>query len=307
MPPKKQRRYRKRTAIQEMEDQPDAPDVDEGTILSETAEAQKLRKRPKGVSAVGLAIGQKVSTEEEAELGWSLEKGGLMPVDLVKNKKKKEEEEQEDIVTQALQSTFAHESKTANTEQDVDKYVEEQLAKSRSAPEERDTRSEYEKLEASLYQVPERLQKGANMEISDIDRGMFSNTILSGIPEVDLGADSKITNIEKTEEMRLALQGGKRTGTKKKFLNPMNTNENYARARFAIGQGEASTSGQQHLAEFERAKKRAFETGTVDSARYTALPPDISQRQYDPRYSKKNMASDDLAFAKFRKHNFRRR
>lgn len=55
--------------------------------------------------------------------------------------------------------------------------------------------------EAALLSLPEHLR------VSSMPRSeeMLSNQMLSGIPEVDLGIDAKIKNIEATEEAKMKL------------------------------------------------------------------------------------------------------
>lgn len=55
--------------------------------------------------------------------------------------------------------------------------------------------------EAALLSLPEHLR------VSSVHRSeeMLSNQMLSGIPEVDLGIDAKIKNIEATEEAKMKL------------------------------------------------------------------------------------------------------
>lgn len=50
-----------------------------------------------------------------------------------------------------------------------------------------------------LYQVPENINVRSKIMASE---EMLSNQMLSGIPEVDLGIDAKIRNIEATEEAK---------------------------------------------------------------------------------------------------------
>lgn len=50
-----------------------------------------------------------------------------------------------------------------------------------------------------LYQIPENINVKSKIMASE---EMLSNQMLSGIPEVDLGIDAKIRNIEATEEAK---------------------------------------------------------------------------------------------------------
>ena len=53
-----------------------------------------------------------------------------------------------------------------------------------------------------LYQVPEHINVRSKIMASE---EMLSNQMLSGIPEVDLGIDAKIRNIEATEAAKQAV------------------------------------------------------------------------------------------------------
>ena len=69
-----------------------------------------------------------------------------------------------------------------------------------------DTRTDYERQEQELYTVPNDLRKlkeGVVNQCALPQRGMVSNTVLSGTPEFDLWVDAKTDNIEATEGARL--------------------------------------------------------------------------------------------------------
>ncbi|CAH2235996.1 jg4530, partial [Pararge aegeria aegeria] len=55
--------------------------------------------------------------------------------------------------------------------------------------------------EAALLSLPEHLRVSSTHRSEE----MLSNQMLSGIPEVDLGIDAKIKNIEATEEAKMKL------------------------------------------------------------------------------------------------------
>lgn len=55
--------------------------------------------------------------------------------------------------------------------------------------------------EAALLSLPEHLRASSTQKSEE----MLSNQMLSGIPEVDLGIDAKIKNIEATEEAKMKL------------------------------------------------------------------------------------------------------
>ena len=70
------------------------------------------------------------------------------------------------------------------------------------------------------------------------ERGILSSAMLSGIPEVDLGTEAKMKNIEQAEQARIDFINGK-IKRKKPILGVKQAdgNLNYGRARFMIGGG----------------------------------------------------------------------
>ncbi|EEB89643.1 hypothetical protein MPER_12237 [Moniliophthora perniciosa FA553] len=87
---------------------------------------------------------------------------------------------------------------------DVDKhmmtYIEEHL-KIRSRPKDEEKKKPLDPQEA-LYQVPERWK--VEQKKQETDDGSITNsmTMLTAIPEVDLGMDARLKNIEETEKAK---------------------------------------------------------------------------------------------------------
>lgn len=85
------------------------------------------------------------------------------------------------------------------------RYIEEQLqtkgGSSAAQNPEEDARKYMTPEEAALYSIPEHLRQSSTHRSEE----MLSNQMLSGIPEVDLGIDAKIKNIEATEEAKQKL------------------------------------------------------------------------------------------------------
>lgn len=253
-------------------------------VVLEAKEQQKLRERPEGVSTVELLVGR--TLPKEAEL--------LGEVDPTTGLKKKTDEEKEEAdkgkVTKALDSAFTAQVELTNPDRDMMKYVEDQLARARPQSETEDTRTEYEKMVESLYQVPEHLQVQAKTVFQSRApaRGMYSNQILSGIPEVDLGVEAKMKNIEETELARSRLlergherrRGGFDTGHVSRDI------------RFG------SNREIDHSQIFDAAKKKAFDQGLTDHAVYSKA---VAEQKPRPDHHK--TASDDYAFQQFRKRN----
>lgn len=87
------------------------------------------------------------------------------------------------------------------------KYIEEQLVKKKMQESGVDGLNDSNKKtyhspeEAALQALPEHLKSSSQKSSEE----MLSNQMLNGIPEVDLGIESKIKNIEATEEAKLRM------------------------------------------------------------------------------------------------------
>lgn len=171
-------------------------------ILEDTKEIQKLRKRPHGVSVIGLNLGKKLSTKEELIIDdpFKLKTGGMIDMRALKGKKVTMEE----LDAVNLGNTFSVETNQRDEDADMMKYIEEELAKRRGKGQDQEADSESNDAvdpEDVLFHVPEHLRKSSSKKSEE----MLSNQMLSGIPEVDLGIEERIRNIEATEEAKLRL------------------------------------------------------------------------------------------------------
>eukprot|EP00729_Bicosta_minor_P000157 gene157-32968_t len=289
----------------------DAPDEEatEGKsvseVLAETKEAQLFRNRIKGVSAIGLATGERISANEEAELdanGWSLAKGGVMPRVAVVKDRDRDRDGEDNSTTKDLSKKFGVTQDIDWEDAQMQKYVEEQI-RLRDGQEivKVDNRSEYEKQAQALYQVPQEMRdlQDSEWDLKRPEQGILSNAILSGIPEVDLGVDAKMANIEDTEAARLDYMRNRRgkkapapgqlisQATKKRSKGDAALN--FGRARFLSGgrhdhnaRGTSigvvagrDTELTDHMQVFEEAKKQGFESGVLETASFTKDPANL--------------------------------
>ena len=122
------RNYRKRR------DQEDEEDGEEtcGTI-EERKELQKFRERPRGVSAVGLALGKKLAPDEEVVSDpFKLKTGGLVDLnDLIQDRNRDRDGENEKSIN--LGANFAAETNQRDEDTHMLKYIEEEMAKRKGA------------------------------------------------------------------------------------------------------------------------------------------------------------------------------
>ncbi|XP_047538888.1 telomere length and silencing protein 1 homolog [Vanessa atalanta] len=202
--PKKKKNIRQRIKIE------DEDSEDEEFILArlqEAKEIQKLRERPNGVSIVALATGQKTSLVEEVTCKdpYNIKAGGMVNMQALKSGKVKQVDDAYDT---GIGTQFSAETNKRDEDEEMMKYIEEQLAKRKEGND--DNKKDNDDGEALKYLAPEEaalLSLPEHLRASAAHRSeeMLSNQMLSGIPEVDLGIDAKIKNIEATEEAKMKL------------------------------------------------------------------------------------------------------
>ncbi|XP_078041468.1 splicing factor C9orf78 isoform X2 [Augochlora pura] len=165
---------------------------------------QKLRERPKGVNVVGLALGENVTPDVITSDPFNVKSGGMVNMAVLKNTKLK----QTDAYETGIGTQFNAETNKRDEDEEMVKYIEEELTKRKSKNEgqtengpNNEKGSYCSPEEAALQAVPEHLRQSSAHRSEE----MLSNQMLSGIPEVDLGIEAKIRNIEATEEAKLKL------------------------------------------------------------------------------------------------------
>ncbi|XP_013099010.2 splicing factor C9orf78 [Stomoxys calcitrans] len=182
---------------------------EEPLSLAEIKERQKLRERPHGVSVVGLALGKKLAPEEEITIKdpFNVKTGGLVNMHALKSGSMKEAED--DAYDVGIGTKFSAETNKRDEDEEMMKYIEQELQKrkglSQQQTAENETIADAQKYltpeEAALYALPDHLRQSSSHRSEE----MLSNQMLNGIPEVDLGIEAKIKNIEATEEAKQKL------------------------------------------------------------------------------------------------------
>ncbi|XP_055377056.1 splicing factor C9orf78 [Condylostylus longicornis] len=175
--------------------------------LSETKERQKLRTRPHGVSIIGLAIGKKLGPEEELTIKdpFNAKTGGMVNMQALKSGKIKETVD--DAYDVGIGTQFSAETNKRDEDEEMMKYIEQQLKKRKGVKTDdfKDGGDDNQKYlspeDAALYALPDHLRQSSTNRSEE----MLSNQMLNGIPEVDLGIEAKIKNIEATEEAKRKL------------------------------------------------------------------------------------------------------
>ncbi|ELU06673.1 hypothetical protein CAPTEDRAFT_168725 [Capitella teleta] len=205
---KPKKNFRRKVESSDSEDNSDVEEKSNETLcdrIKEAKELQKLRQRQRGVSAEDLAVAKitpKDSKKKEDPL--KLKTGGY--IELKTLKKEISKADKEDV--EQIGTTFAAETNRRDEDADMLKYVEEELNKRKGITKEFESETLKRKPEDALYELPEHVKALTAKKSKNED--MLSNQMLSGIPEVDLGIEVKIHNIEMTEVAKQKLIEEKR-------------------------------------------------------------------------------------------------
>ncbi|XP_022326695.2 splicing factor C9orf78 homolog [Crassostrea virginica] len=189
--------------------------------IQDIKELQKQRNKQNGVNATALALGKKLSKEQAMSSSdpFKLETGGMVNMKELKKKKLTTEE------VEAIGTAFAAETNRRDEDTEMLKYVEVELAK-RKGHHKEETPVKGHSKEDALYSLPEKLKVGSGSKRTE---DMLSNQMLSGIPEVDLGIEAKIANIESTEiaKQKLLLEKMRRKDNEVSDFVPTNMAANF--------------------------------------------------------------------------------
>ncbi|XP_058793384.1 splicing factor C9orf78 isoform X2 [Phymastichus coffea] len=270
-------------------DESNQDDNEEGvrSKLEELKTIQKLRERPNGVNIVGLATGETVSVVETIMTDpFNIKTGGLVDMQALKNAKSTKS----DAYDTGIGTQFNAETNKRDEDKEMLKYIEENVAR-RKNKNKIDTEKDESKSkplycspeEAAFQAVPEHLRQSSSHKSEE----MLSNQMLSGIPEVDLGIETKIRNIEATEEakMKLLWERHKKKDSPSQFV-PTNMAVNFVQHnRFNI--------------EDPSAQKRKQDAILQKNAARSSNPRDKRKDGVDEK------ATDDYHYERFKKQ-FRR-
>ncbi|KAM6110456.1 LOW QUALITY PROTEIN: splicing factor C9orf78 homolog [Pterocles gutturalis] len=296
MPAKKSFRRRREEDEEEEEDEQVAEEV--RLKVEEAKEVQSLRRRPNGVSAVALLVGEKLQ-EEATLVGFLIFlfyrmnpfkiKWGMVDMKKLKERGKDRINEEEDL---NLGTSFSAETNRRDEDADMMKYIETELKKRKGIVENEEQKVKLKNAEDSLYELPENIRVSSAKKTEE----MLSNQMLSGIPEVDLGIERKNKNIISTEEAKaklLAEQQNKKKDSETSFV-PTNMAVNYVQHnRFYHEELNAPVRRNK-----EEPKPRPLRVGDTERPEPERSPPNRKR----PLNEK---ATDDYHYEKFKKMNRR--
>ncbi|CAH1786898.1 unnamed protein product [Owenia fusiformis] len=206
------RRKHSESSEEDSEKESDVTDV-----VEDLRELQKLRKRKKGVDVEDLAaakLTQKKDAPAERD-PYKLKVGGIIDLQKIQRGESIDDDE-------AIGTSFAAETNRRDEDADMLKYVDLEMAKRKGLVDDKEKQAEKIKNpEDNLYAIPDHLKVQSTKKHTE---DMLSNQMLSGIPEVDLGLDAKIKNLEATEEAKQKLLQDRMRQKKKEVSDFVPTN-----------------------------------------------------------------------------------
>ncbi|KAG0345969.1 hypothetical protein BG004_002719 [Podila humilis] len=186
-------------SIQNSDKEPD------GLTLEEHLELRKLRQRQAGVTASDLLIGDTTGKKKKKDKTiapadpWKLSSGG----GLVDMGEVRRQEDGEGTKSTGILNSFTKQTNTLDVDKHMMKYIEEEMKKRKGdtgADDEESSAQDSRGGDTDIYDelgirrtAPKPEQEG-NVQLS--------STMLTAIPEVDLGMEARLRNIEETEKAK---------------------------------------------------------------------------------------------------------
>ncbi len=143
--------------------------------------------------------------EEEVQVKDPLktETGGMVNMQALKSGKLNVNVD--DAYETGIGTQFKAETNICDTDEQMMKYIEDHMSKEKDKKQQQPTSDDSNRYltpeDAAILALPNYLRESGAKKSEE----MLSNQMLNGIPEVDLGIDAKIRNIEATEEAKQKL------------------------------------------------------------------------------------------------------
>ncbi|KND01720.1 uncharacterized protein SPPG_03513 [Spizellomyces punctatus DAOM BR117] len=217
MVPPKKRQYRKRSVDQDPsnppQEDPDPTELEEkaedvSAVVQEALELRRFRRRAAGLDTADLSRGDKRKKKEKPvnDDPWKLKTGGgIINIDDVRGRNFGE-----DGRGGGGGGSFATASNVMDTDRHMREYIEQELRKRRGASSSEAGGAERtgengapKDIQDELFEVPEHL-KTVEKPVSE-GNVTLSTSMLTAIPEIDLGINTKLKNIEATERAKRQL------------------------------------------------------------------------------------------------------
>ncbi|KAI0044610.1 hypothetical protein FA95DRAFT_1608397 [Auriscalpium vulgare] len=269
-------------------------DSDEANLpVAELLELRRMRKAREGIDVTKLNKGdakkrrRKQAEAEAAAAAAEEQEYGLRPG--AKTAEEEEEDEEAERAAKARRAVRTNNFTQQTNALDVDKhmmaYIEENMKLRRGRPdaESGDSPSAEGKPDDELSKLSEKYK----VEKRTAEEGSVTNSLamLTAIPEVDLGMDARLKNIEETEKAKLILNQERK---ERKRAGPDDDSEAHLAA-----------------SRFYRPNLRAkSDADIIRDAKLEALglpPQDDAHERDRPRDGRSQMATDEAVMERFKK------
>jgi len=171
------------------------------SVLEDIHDLQKMRAKAFGLSAAELALGKEIpkALQMVCDDPFKMKTGGIVHVKQLRRSQLDAAD-----IEDGIKQQFSKESHLRDEDEEMRKFVEEEMAKRSGKVVRRD---QYKPVIADTFTSPEeqlmqlaadKLKRFKSKSCAE----MLSSTMLSGIPEVDLGISNRMTNIEETERKK---------------------------------------------------------------------------------------------------------
>ncbi|KAI9277380.1 hepatocellular carcinoma-associated antigen 59-domain-containing protein [Sporodiniella umbellata] len=207
---KKQKSYRKKKI--ESDDDNDLIKEEhnfESSTIEEFNELRKLRRKQGGIDSERLSKGadKKKIREKKQEAGWSQTAGGLVASSAYRAKLTEEEDANK---TKKLKlDSFTTQTNKLDVDKHMMEYIEAEMKKKKGYSSQEEAEEEIKDkgfidIYEELYRLPDKL-KGEQKTSESEGNVQLSSQMLTAIPEVDLGINTRLQNIEETERAKRKL------------------------------------------------------------------------------------------------------
>ncbi|KAG9127882.1 hypothetical protein FRC07_007957 [Ceratobasidium sp. 392] len=258
---------------------------EEKLSIEELLELRKLRRQRQGIDSAKLSAGGVKKKKKREDEGEEEEKYGLRPGGQRKDDDEDGDQENgEDIARKIVKSNnFTQQTNKLDVDKHMMKYIEEEMERRQGKPGAASTTTSGRSSDPydELFRISERYK----IEKKESEEGSVTNSsaMLTAIPEVDLGMDTRLKNIEETEKAKRTVSESRREN------RPQDANDerHLAAARF-----------------FNPHLKVQSDADAMRNAKLEAmgLPPDMDTRGYiKERDNRRDVATDEQVMERFKK------
>jgi len=252
---------------------------DDKLDVADLIELRKLRRAREGIDVQRLVKGdvkkKKKKPREGEELQGGLRKGAS---------KDNDDEEEDDAEMKARRvvrtNNFTQQTNVLDVDKHMMAYIEENMKLRRGNEDQEKANDGPPDPYAELFSIPDKYK--VKQERKEQDEGSVTNSLamLTAIPEVDLGMDTRLKNIEETEKAKRTL-----TEERKDRKRKTDDEEHLAAARF-----------------YRPNLKMKSDADIIRDAKLEAmgmLPEEHEHRR--PHHERTQMATDELVMERFKK------